>query len=53
MSQLAPTELEYALQNRDRNIAKSGNPVAVLLEFWQEQDAAFEPVFRGNTFSRL
>jgi len=35
---LEPHVLEYCLQYRDRFIAKSGNPVAVLEEFWAEQE---------------
>ena len=34
---LEPHVLEYCLQYRDRFIAKAGNPVAVLAEFWAEQ----------------
>ena len=34
---LEPHVLEYCLQYRDRFIAKAGNPVAVLEEFWAEQ----------------
>jgi len=53
LSQLAPDELEFALQNRDRFIMKSGGPIAVLKEFWEEQDREFAPVYSGNTLSRL
>ena len=53
LSQLTPAELEYALQNRDRLIHKCGSPVAVLREFWEEQDASLEGVYQSNTFSKL
>ena len=35
--ELEPHVLEYCLRFRDRFLAKSGNPVAVLSEFWDEQ----------------
>ena len=53
LSKLAPHELEYALQNRDRLIQKSPPPVAVLQEFWQEQESSLEGVYEGNTLSKL
>lgn len=55
LSQLEPAALEYALQYRDRFMAKcvGGKPVAVLREFFGEQDEeALEGVFSGNTLSR-
>ena len=42
-----------AVQNRDRFIMKSGGAIAVLKEFWEEQDREFAPVYSGNTLSRL
>ena len=53
LSALSPVELEYVLQNRDRLIAKSPPPVAVLREFWEEQEAELDGVFRDNAMSRL
>ena len=35
--ELEPHVLEYCLRFRDRFIEKSGDPVAVLAEFWDEQ----------------
>lgn len=55
LSQLEPAALEYALQYRDRFMAKcvGGNPVAVLKEFFEEQDEkALDGIFNGNTLSR-
>ena len=54
LSQLTPAELEYCFQNRDRHMHKSeGGPVAVLREFWEEQDFELVGVYSGNSFSRL
>ena len=53
LSQLEPTELEYALQYRDRYIAKAGQPLAILKEFWEEQDEYFDGVFTENSLSKL
>jgi len=53
LSQMAPEELEYALRYRDRCIHHTSGPIAVLLEFWQEQDVEFKPVYSQNTLSRL
>lgn len=53
LSQLKPEEMEYALQNRDRLMHKGGAPVAVLHEFWQEQDVALDGVYAGNILSQL
>ena len=46
---------EYTLRYRDRFSHKSAfkAPTAVLEEFWREQEDTFEPVFRGNSLSRL
>lgn len=55
LAQLEPCALNYVLQYRDRFHAKSkgGKPVAVLREFWEDQDEEELPgVFTGNTFSR-
>jgi|EP00945_MAST-04E_sp_MAST-4E-sp1_P000324 hypothetical protein len=52
MSQLEPTALKYALHYRDRFMHKAGMPVAVLKEFWEEQEeAALKGVFEGNVYS--
>eukprot|EP00811_Abedinium_folium_P006123 NODE_15636_length_1039_cov_4.640351.p1 GENE.NODE_15636_length_1039_cov_4.640351~~NODE_15636_length_1039_cov_4.640351.p1 ORF type:complete len:315 (-),score=56.04 NODE_15636_length_1039_cov_4.640351:64-1008(-) len=48
LSQLPGEELEYALQNLDRLLHKAGMPVAVLREFWDEQDVGSDGVFRGE-----
>lgn len=53
LSKLASEELEYALQNRDRFISKSEGAIAVLREFWEEQDKEIDGVFSGNTLSCL
>ena len=53
LSRLRPAELEYALQNRDRLLHKAGAPVAVLREFWEEQEPELAGVYRGNALSRL
>lgn len=54
LSKLEPSALEYALQYRDRFIHKSGGqPLAVLREFWEEQEAELEGVFRDNSLSKL
>jgi hypothetical protein len=53
LSRLEPEVLEYALQYRDRFIHKAGIPIAVLAEFWQEQDASLEGVYSGNILSKL
>ena len=46
---------EYTLRYRDRFLHKSAlkAPIAVLEEFWREQEDTFEPVFRGNSLSGL
>jgi len=50
LSQLEPPALEYALQYRDRFLAKGGMPIAVLREFWEEQaEHDLAGVFNGNT----
>jgi len=55
LSQLEPTALEYARRYCDRFHAKcaAGAPVAVLREFWAEQEVELEGVFHGNTLSQL
>mmetsp|Transcript_44878 Transcript_44878/g.143774 ORF Transcript_44878/g.143774 Transcript_44878/m.143774 type:complete len:306 (+) Transcript_44878:59-976(+) len=53
LSKLSPTELEYSLQYLDRFISKGGSPIAVVREFWEEQDVELEGVFSGNALSRL
>ena len=54
LSKLEPSALEYALHYRDRFIHKAGGrPLAVLKEFWEEQEAEFDGVFRDNTLSKL
>ena len=53
LAQLTSAELEYCLQNRDRLMHKSeGGPVAVLREFWEEQDYELKGIFSGNSLSR-
>ena len=55
LSQLEPSALEYALRYRDRYIHKAGDvgPVAVLKEFWEEQEAEAPGIFTSNTLSKL
>lgn len=53
LSKLAPDELEYVLQYRDRFIHKSRGAVAVLAEFWQEQEEESDGLFRDNSLSKL
>lgn len=53
LSLLEHTGLEYALQYRDRFIAKTGGPIAILKEFWEDQEEEFESVFKGNSLSRI
>eukprot|EP00310_Coccolithus_braarudii_P025697 CAMPEP_0183356806 /NCGR_PEP_ID=MMETSP0164_2-20130417/45204_1 /TAXON_ID=221442 /ORGANISM="Coccolithus pelagicus ssp braarudi, Strain PLY182g" /LENGTH=336 /DNA_ID=CAMNT_0025530305 /DNA_START=8 /DNA_END=1016 /DNA_ORIENTATION=- len=53
LSQLMPSEREYALQNLDRLLHKAGAPIAVLRDFWEEQEGALEGVFSANTMSKL
>mmetsp|Transcript_19224 Transcript_19224/g.25036 ORF Transcript_19224/g.25036 Transcript_19224/m.25036 type:complete len:330 (-) Transcript_19224:97-1086(-) len=53
LSKLSSNELEYALQYRDRFIAKTSGPIAVLKEFWEEQEDSFEGVYKNNTLSLL
>jgi len=55
LSKLEPKALEYTLRYRDRFIRKSaaGRPIAVLKEFWEEQEASLEGVFCGNSWSCL
>ena len=55
LSQLSSAELEYARQHLDRLIAKSvgGRPVAVLREFWEEQERDFDGMWRDNSMSKL
>ena len=45
--------LEYALRYRDRFIAAVGMPVAVLREFWEEQEVEFVGDFTSNSLSAL
>jgi len=45
LSQLAPIELEYALQ--------AGVPIAVLREFWEGQEKELSGVFQDNSLSKL
>merc|ERR1712060_518381 len=52
LSQLTAAEREYALQNRDRLLHKAGAPIAILREFWEEQDVALDGVFSGNLLSQ-
>jgi hypothetical protein len=51
LARLSAAELEYALQNRDRLLMKSGAPVAVLREFWEEQPADLAGLYAGNARS--
>ncbi|KAK3243932.1 hypothetical protein CYMTET_36832 [Cymbomonas tetramitiformis] len=53
LSQLEPSGLEYALQYRDRFIGKTGGPIAVLKEFWEEQEEGVAGIFSCNTLSLL
>ena len=53
LSELSAAELEYVLQNRDRLLAKSGTPIAVLRPFWEEQDREVPGVYSGNTLSKV
>jgi len=53
LSQMAPEEREYALRYRDFFTAKCKKPVAVLKEFWEEQETEVEGLFSGNTLSKL
>jgi hypothetical protein len=55
LSQLEPSALEYPLRYRDRFIRKSAakGPIAVLREFWEEQEKELEGVFSNNTLSKL
>lgn len=53
LSKLSPEELEYALRYRDRFISQSGGAIAVLKEFWEEQETSLENVFYNNTLSKL
>eukprot|EP00467_Chlorarachnion_reptans_P023505 CAMPEP_0114508426 /NCGR_PEP_ID=MMETSP0109-20121206/12594_1 /TAXON_ID=29199 /ORGANISM="Chlorarachnion reptans, Strain CCCM449" /LENGTH=335 /DNA_ID=CAMNT_0001687359 /DNA_START=406 /DNA_END=1413 /DNA_ORIENTATION=+ len=58
LTKVEPGELEYALRYRDRYMHKAkakgqNGPVAVLREFWEEQDESLKGVFEGNTFSKL
>ena len=51
LSQLEPSALTYALHYRDRFMHKAGPPIAVLKEFWEEQEEISVPgIFEGNTF---
>ena len=54
LSDLAPGDLEYALRYRDRfrHLCEGGRPVAVLLEFWEAQDASLDGVYQDNPFSK-
>jgi len=53
LSKLPKKELEYALCYRDRYTYKTGKPIAVLKEFWEEQEESFEGIFSGNSLSKL
>ena len=55
LSKVEPPALEHALRYRDRCIHRSGDvgPVAVLKEFWEEQENEVEGLFVGNTLSKL
>lgn len=53
LSQMVPEEREYALRYRDYFFAKAGAPVAVLKEFWEEQEKEVAGLFSGNTLSKL
>ena len=58
MSQLDPevlVDLEYVLQWRDRFLSKSQSkrPIAVLKEFWEEQEDSLSGIFEGNIFSQI
>ena len=55
LAHLEATELEYALQWRDRFIhkAKGQSPVAVLKEFWQDQAPNLEGVYQNNAHSNF
>ena len=53
LSRLAAEELAYCLCYLDRFVAKTEGPVAVLKEFWEEQEEDFPAVFAGNSLSKL
>ena len=53
LSKLEPPALEYALHYRDRYLHKSGGaPVAVLREFWEQQEVRSTklPIVRDSSF---
>mmetsp|Transcript_35278 Transcript_35278/g.61926 ORF Transcript_35278/g.61926 Transcript_35278/m.61926 type:complete len:307 (+) Transcript_35278:2-922(+) len=54
LTHLEPSALAYALCYRDRFMHKAGAPVAVLSEFWAEQEAGdLAGVYTSNTLSSL
>ena len=55
LSELNSGELEYSRQHLDRLIAKSvgGRPVAVLREFWEEQEKDLDGVWHDNAMSKV
>ena len=55
LSKLNAEELEYCLMYRDRFIFKSEGqkPIAILKEFWEEQDTDLKGVYENNILSKI
>ena len=53
LSQVEKPSLDFALCYLDRYIHKGGGPIAVLQEFWEEQDPHLDGVYTGNTLSKI
>lgn len=53
LSKVEQPALQYALCYRDRYIFKAGGAIAVLKEFWEQQDEHLDGVYTGNTLSTL